>query len=187
MFSDHRSHYSYLSDKGKFWHGTISNISNKSLLFLLKIVPLSLSTRYDLGGDVNFFTIFPFTLHGELLCILTGSFGCSSGKGLFQTTGYLCWLITLLFSIFEVSYSDGIIFRILLLKERVVGDVFFNGAGVDKMKSNAKYGSSSFSNTYRFCRSYNHIDFVSILFFKLAHLIRGELEWRLCVWNSISY
>ena len=52
-------------------------------------------------------------------------------------TGYLCWLITLLFSIFEVSFTDGIIDCIVLLQKRVVG-VLFDGRCTDQMESNAK-------------------------------------------------
>ena len=62
----------------------------------------------------------------------------SSGKGLFETIGYLCWLITLLFSIFEVLFTDGIIVCIVLLKKRVVGGVLFDGPCADRMESNVK-------------------------------------------------
>ena len=53
-------------------------------------------------------------------------------------TEYLCWLITLLFSIFEVPFTDGIIVRIVLLKKRVVGGVLFDSPCANRMKSNDK-------------------------------------------------
>ena len=132
LFRDHRSHYSYLSDKDSF------DVVILVIIFpiYLKIVRLSVSTRYDLGGDVNFFTTFSFNLHEVLLCILTRSLVWSSCKGFFKMTGYLCWLITL-FSIFEVSFTDDIIVRIVQLKKRVVG-VLFDGPCADQMESNAK-------------------------------------------------
>ena len=52
-------------------------------------------------------------------------------------TGYLCWFITLLFSVFEASFTDGSIVRIVLTKKRVVGGVLFYGPCC-RMESNAK-------------------------------------------------
>ena len=53
-------------------------------------------------------------------------------------TGYLYWLITLLFTIFEVSFTDGMIVRIVLLKKRMVGGVLFDDPCTDRIESNAK-------------------------------------------------
>ena len=60
---------------------------------------------------------------------------------------YLNWLITLLISIFEVSFTDNIIVCVVLLKKRVVGGVPFDGAYAYRMESRAKQRSSLFSNT----------------------------------------
>ena len=102
-------------------------------------------------------------------------------------TVYVCWLVTLLFSIFEVSFTDGIIVHMVLLKKS--GS---DAPCTDQMEITLNKVLHCFQILYISC-CFNCL----IMFFQLAYLIGGEggrgeggggeLDWRLCAWNFISH
>ena len=79
-------------------------------------------------------------------------------------TVYVCWLVTLLFSIFEVSFTDGIIVHMVLLKKS--GS---DAPCTDQMEITLNKVLHCFQILYISC-CFNCL----IMFFQLAYLIGGE-------------